>query len=81
MDSSAQELLAKQVGRYDESELCKLLLEIILLDSAYQRSTASPDDVLKRYRLEFQSTVRGEAKKQRGESGGDAPSNKGAQKS
>ena len=31
----AQELLAKQVGTYDESELCKLLLEISLLDSAY----------------------------------------------
>src|SRR5438105_10254334 len=38
--ASAHELLAKQVGRYDESELCKLLLEISLLDSAYQRSTA-----------------------------------------
>ncbi len=54
--SSAQELLAKQVGTYDESELCKLLLEISLLDSAYQRSTASRDDVLidaaKRYRVD-----------------------------
>ncbi len=43
--ASAQELLAKQVGTYDEAELCKLLLEISLLDSAYQRSTASRDDV------------------------------------
>ncbi len=54
--ASAQELLAKQVSRYDESELCKLLLEISLLDSAYQRSTASRDDVLmdaaKRYRVD-----------------------------
>ena len=54
--ASAQELLAKQVGGYDESELCKLLLEISLLDSAYQRSTASRDDVLmdaaKRYRVD-----------------------------
>jgi len=54
--ASAQELLAKQVGTYDESELCKLLLEIGLLDSAYQRSTASSDDVLmdaaKRYRVD-----------------------------
>jgi ParB family chromosome partitioning protein len=54
--ASAQELLAKQVGRYDEAELCKLLLEISLLDSAYQRSTASRDDVLmdaaKRYRVD-----------------------------
>src|SRR5260370_32011881 len=54
--ASAQELLAKQVGKYDESDLCKLLLEISLLDSAYQRSTASRDDVLmdaaKRYRVD-----------------------------
>jgi len=54
---SAQELLAKQVGRYDESELCKLLLEISLLDSAYQRSTANRGDdllldVAKRYRVD-----------------------------
>jgi ParB-like nuclease domain len=52
----AQELLAKQVGTYDESELCRVLLEISLLDSAYQRSTASRDDVLmdaaKRYRVD-----------------------------
>ena len=48
--------MAKQVGTYDESELCKLLLEISLLDSAYQRSTSSRDDVLmdaaKRYRVD-----------------------------
>jgi hypothetical protein len=54
--ASAQEVLAKQVGIYDETELCKLLLEISLLDSAYQRSTASRDDVLmdaaKRYRVD-----------------------------
>lgn len=53
---SAQELLANQVSKYDESELCKLLLEISLLDSAYQRSTSSRDDVLmdaaKRYRVD-----------------------------
>ena len=61
---AAQGLLAKQVGVYDESELCKLLLEISLLDSAYQRSTASDDDVLmdaaKRYRVDtdkLQKTV------------------------
>jgi len=34
--ASAQELLAKQAGTYDEAELCKLLLEISLLDSALQ---------------------------------------------
>src|SRR5271165_2518034 len=54
--ASAQELLAKQVRTYDDPELCKLLLEISLLDSAYQRSTASSDDVLmdaaKRYRVD-----------------------------
>ena len=44
--ATAQELLAKQVNGYDEAELCKLLLEISLLDSAYQRSTTSRDDVL-----------------------------------
>jgi ParB family chromosome partitioning protein len=54
--ASAQELLAKQMGTYDEAELCKLLLEISLLDSAYQRSSISRDDVLmdaaKRYRVD-----------------------------
>jgi ParB family chromosome partitioning protein len=53
---SAQELLVKQVNTFDEAELCKLLLEISLLDSAYQRSNASRDDVLmgaaKRYRVD-----------------------------
>jgi ParB family chromosome partitioning protein len=39
--ASAQELLVKQVSTYDESELCKLLLEISLLDSAYQRSSTT----------------------------------------
>jgi ParB family chromosome partitioning protein len=62
--ASAQELLAKQVGSYDEAELCKLLLEISLLDSAYQRSAKSRDDVVmdaaKRYRVDaekLQKTV------------------------
>jgi ParB family chromosome partitioning protein len=54
--ASAHELLDKQVSKYDESELCKLLLEISLLDSAYQRGTASCDDALmdaaKRYRVD-----------------------------
>jgi ParB family chromosome partitioning protein len=54
--ASAQELLATQVSKYDEAELCKLFLEISLLDSAYQRSTSSRDDVLmdaaKRYRVD-----------------------------
>jgi hypothetical protein len=54
--SSAHELLAKQVGTYNEAELCKFLLEVSLLDSAYQRSTANGDDVLmsaaKRHRVD-----------------------------
>jgi ParB family chromosome partitioning protein len=65
--ASAQELLAKRVGTYDEAELSKLLLEISLLDSAYQRSTASRYDVLmdaaKRYRVDsekLQKAVAGE---------------------
>lgn len=44
------------MGTHDETELCKLLLEISLLDSAYQRSAASRDDILmdaaKRYRVD-----------------------------
>ena len=63
---SAQELLAKQVGTYDESELGKLLLEISLLDSAYQRFTASSDDVLmdaaKRYRVDTEKVQKAVAK-------------------
>ena len=64
--ASAEELLAKRVGTYDESELCKLLLEISLLDSAYQRSTASRDDVLmdaaKRYRVDTEKVQKAVAK-------------------
>jgi ParB family transcriptional regulator, chromosome partitioning protein len=63
---SAQELLAKQVGTYDESELGKLLLEISLLDSTYQRFTASSDDVLmdaaKRYRVDTEKVQKAVAK-------------------
>jgi ParB family chromosome partitioning protein len=64
--ASAQELLVKQVGTYEEAELCKLLLEISLLDSAYQRSTASRDDVLmdaaKRYRVDTEKLQKAVAK-------------------
>ena len=64
--ASAQELLAKKAGAYDEAELCKLLLEISLLDSAYQRSTASRDDVLmdaaKRYRVDTEKVQKAVAK-------------------
>lgn len=61
-----QETLLKQVISYDESELCRLLLEISLLDSAYQRSTASRDDVLmdaaKRYRVDTEKVQKAVAK-------------------
>jgi hypothetical protein len=64
--ASAQELLGKEIGTYDESELCKLLLEISLLDSAYQRSAASRDDVLmdaaKRYRVDAEKLQKAVAK-------------------
>jgi ParB family transcriptional regulator, chromosome partitioning protein len=55
---SGQELLAKQVGNYDESELCKVLLEITLLDSAYRRTSTDGEDTLlsvaKRYRIDVE---------------------------
>jgi len=64
--ASAQELLAKQVGKYEEAELCKLLLEISLLDLAYQRSSASRGDVLmdtaKRYRVDAEKLQKAVAK-------------------
>ena len=64
--ASAQELLVKQVGTYDEAELCKLLLEMSLLDSAYQRSSTSRDDVLmdaaKRYRVDAEKLQKAVAK-------------------
>ncbi|HEY6770122.1 MAG TPA: hypothetical protein VI386_35730 [Candidatus Sulfotelmatobacter sp.] len=52
-----QELLAKRVGRYDEAALCGILLEISLLDSAYQRSGTADDfltDAAKRYRVDVE---------------------------
>jgi ParB family chromosome partitioning protein len=55
--SSAQELLVKQVEGYEESELCRLLMEISLLDSAYQRMNLRPDLLLeaaKRYRVDVE---------------------------
>ncbi len=64
--ASAQELLVKQVVGFDESELSKLLLEVSLLDSAYQRSTSGRDDVLmdaaKRYRVDIEKLQKAVAK-------------------
>ncbi len=54
---SPHELLAKRVSTYDGAALCRILLEICLLDSAYQR-TGTSDDVLigtaKRYRVDVE---------------------------
>ena len=52
-----QELLAKRVSAYDEAALCRILLEISLLDSAYMRSGASDvllNDAAKRYRVDIE---------------------------
>lgn len=50
--------LLKAVAGFDESALAKLLLEISLLDSAYQRGTRRSDDPLlasaKRYRVDVE---------------------------
>jgi len=52
------ELLLKQISHYDENALCRLLLEISLLESAYQTGSEGDGDVLlstaKRYRLDAQ---------------------------
>jgi ParB family transcriptional regulator, chromosome partitioning protein len=61
-----QKTLLKQLISYDESELCRLLLEIGLLDSAYQRSTVNRDDVLmdaaRRYRVDIEKVEKAVAK-------------------
>ena len=47
----------KKVGTYDEAALSRLLLEISLLDSAYQRGDVSQDllmDAAKRYRVDVE---------------------------
>jgi hypothetical protein len=57
VSKTLQELLAKRVSTYDEAALCAILLEISLLDSAYQRSGTSDDfltDAAKRYRVDVE---------------------------
>ena len=53
---SLESLLAKRIASYDEAGLCRTLMEISLLDSAYQRGSANPNDPLletaKRYRID-----------------------------
>jgi ParB family transcriptional regulator, chromosome partitioning protein len=53
------ELLLKQIFRYDESDVCRFLLESSLLESAYRSGGNDPDsDVLlttaKRYRIDVE---------------------------
>jgi hypothetical protein len=50
------ELMLKHISSYDESGLCRLLLEISLLESAYRNGADSDSDALletaKRYRID-----------------------------
>ena len=49
------------VSRFDEAALSRLLLEISLLDSAYQRGEVSQDllmDAAKRYRVDVEKIVK-----------------------
>ena len=54
--ASPVELLQKHVSHYDESGLCRLLLEISLLESAYRSSEDADSDALlsaaRRYRID-----------------------------
>ena len=54
--TSLESLLAKRIASYDEAGLCRTLLELSLLDSAYQRRGQGPSDPLletaKRYRID-----------------------------
>jgi ParB family chromosome partitioning protein len=53
---SLESLVAKRIASYDEGGLCRALLEVSLLDSAYQRGSQGPGDPLleaaKRYRID-----------------------------
>ncbi len=54
-NTSLESLLAKRIASYDEAGLCRTLLEVSLLDSAYQRSKGTDDSLLetaKRYRVD-----------------------------
>jgi len=55
-NASLESLMAKRIASYDETGLCRMLLEISLLDSAYQRTSNGPNDPLletaKRYRID-----------------------------
>jgi hypothetical protein len=53
---SLETLLSERIASYDEAGLCRTLLEITLLDSAYQRGSNGSNDPLleaaKRYRID-----------------------------
>lgn len=54
--ASPEQRLLKHIGTYDEAALCRLLLEVSLLDWAYQRYNRDAEDALlgaaKRYRVD-----------------------------
>ena len=60
--NSPQELLAKRVTAYDEAALCRILLEISLLESAYGSDGSSEGDILlsaaKRYRINSEKVAK-----------------------
>jgi len=54
-NTSLESLLSKRIASYDETGLCRTLLELSLLDSAYQRGKGLDDSLLetaKRYRID-----------------------------
>ena len=54
-NASLESLLAKRISSYDEAGVCRALLELSLLDSAYQRGKGADDALLetaKRYRID-----------------------------
>jgi len=54
--SAPQRHLLKHISRFEEAELCRFLLELSLLDSAYRLPAKDAEDVLlgaaKRYRVD-----------------------------
>jgi hypothetical protein len=57
-NNGSPEAFLKRIGTYDEAALGRLLLEVSLLDSAYQRSGKNAEDALigaaKRYRIDIE---------------------------
>jgi ParB family chromosome partitioning protein len=54
-NASLESLLSKRIASYDEATLCRTLLEISLLDAAYQRGKGVDDPLLeaaKQYRID-----------------------------